>query len=84
MLKRVGALALTGLALACATPSNGQRPADAPPPAANAEPIPPASQKKAVILPRDVKLGSGPAGAADPSVATPSAGATTGAPVSPN
>ncbi len=70
--------------LACATSS-------APPPpqpalsAPGSEPVPPPSAKKGVVVPADVKLGSGPAdGTPTTGTAGPAVGPRTGSPPGPN
>jgi hypothetical protein len=83
LLKRIGGLGLAVLALACATPTRAERPVSPSQPDANAEPIPPPSQKKAVIVPSDVDLGPRPAGTVNSGAAGPAvspAGGTPGAP----
>jgi len=80
------ALALTtGLFLSCATPAPAQRPSDTTAASPTAEPVPPPSNKKGVILPTDVKLGATP----DPAVgntgtAGPAVQPSLGTPTSPN
>ncbi|MFL5304403.1 MAG: hypothetical protein ACJ8F1_04290 [Polyangia bacterium] len=84
-LKHLGCLTLGTLTLACATPAaSGRSAADPPPPAANAEPIPAAPQKKSVIVPSDVNLGPGPAGPVNNGAAGPAISPTAGTSSAPN
>jgi hypothetical protein len=86
LFKCLGGPVLGVLALACATPASTTRPAADPAPAsaAGAEPVPPAPQKKSVIVPSDVNLGPGPAGPVNNGAAGPAVSPTAGTSSAPN
>jgi len=76
---------VTVLLVSCATTPSPYRPPDTTPPSASANPVPPPSDKKGVILPTDVKLGSGPGPAAgNTGTAGPAVGPSLGTSSSPN
>ncbi len=89
LLHRIAApliLSLTVLALSCASSRGEQRaagPAAATTSGASAEPVPPPSPKKGVILPTDVKLGPQPS-TVNTGTAGPAVGPTVGSSSSPN